>query len=81
MRVLKTFASFFEAEMRAGRIRRHDPEVVARAFLGSLSHFVFIETLYRLSDELPLAAEPFVRGLIGLTWVGLEPPEDTYVRS
>src|SRR5262249_44379457 len=33
LRLLKRVAAFFEAEMRARRLRRHDPEVLARVFL------------------------------------------------
>ncbi len=34
IRILKTVSSYFEAEMRLGRLRRHDPEVLARSFVG-----------------------------------------------
>jgi AcrR family transcriptional regulator len=74
VRALKSLAGYFEAEMRAGRIRRQDPEIVARSFIGSLNHFVFFELLHRDDGALPLAAETYVRGLTNLLWEGLRPP-------
>jgi len=41
LRSLKRVVGFFEAEMRAGRMRRHDPEVVARTFMGGLHATLF----------------------------------------
>jgi AcrR family transcriptional regulator len=73
VRALKHLIGYFEAEMRAGRLKRQDPEVVARAFVGSLVHFVFFEVLQRAEGDLPLAAETYVRGLVSLLWDGIEP--------
>jgi AcrR family transcriptional regulator len=73
LRALKRVAGFFEAEMRAGRLRRHDPEVAARAFLGSIQSYVFFEVLLTAQDELPLPAEIFVRGLTEILMNGMTP--------
>jgi AcrR family transcriptional regulator len=73
VRVIKQLTGYFEAEMRAGRLRRQDAEVVARSFLGSLVHFVFFELLHRAEGELPLSTETYVRGLVSLLWGGIEP--------
>jgi AcrR family transcriptional regulator len=73
MRALKLLTGFFEAEMRGGRLRKHDAEIVARTFLGGLNNFVFFEVLYRAHNELPLAAESYVRGLVQLLWAGIAP--------
>jgi AcrR family transcriptional regulator len=74
MRTLKKLSAFFEAEIRAGRVRRHDPEIIARMFLGSIHNFVFFEVLLKSQEELPLPAETFIRGLVQTLWVGVEPP-------
>lgn len=74
VRALKSVIGYFEAEMRAGRVRVQDPEIVARTFLGSLNNFVFFDLLHAANGELPLAAETFVRGLVALLWAGIEPP-------
>jgi AcrR family transcriptional regulator len=72
VRALKALAGFFEREMRAGRMRRHDPEIVARVFIGSIQSYVFFEML-RAQEALPLPAETYVRGLVNLVWTGAEP--------
>jgi AcrR family transcriptional regulator len=81
VRMLKNLTGFFEAEMRSRRLRRHDAEIVARAFLGSINNFVFFEVLYQANGELPLAAETYVRGLVSLLWAGIEPVAETPSRS
>jgi hypothetical protein len=73
LRAIKRLASFFEAEMRAHRLRRHDPEVVARCFLGSLQNYVFFELILKAQDELPLPPEMHVRGVVNLLWNGMAP--------
>ncbi len=73
IRALKLLTGFFEAEMRGGRLRKHDAEIVARTFLGGLNNFVFLEVLYRANNELPLPAETYVRGLVQLLWAGIAP--------
>ena len=73
VRALKQLSGYFEAEMRVGRVRRQDPEVVARAFLGALHSFVFFELLHNAHGELPMGDETYVRGLVSLLWGGLEP--------
>jgi AcrR family transcriptional regulator len=76
VRAVKNLAGFFEAEMRGGRMRRQDPEIVARTFLGSVHTFVFFELLYQMNGELPLAAETYVRGLVSLLWTGIDPAHE-----
>ncbi len=71
IRAMKSLAGFFDGEMRAGRLRRSDPEIVARAFLGSLHTFAFFEIVLRQSGELPMPAETYVRGLVALLLDGV----------
>jgi AcrR family transcriptional regulator len=73
LRGLKHVAAVFEREMRAGRMRRHDPEIVARAYLGGIVHYVFLEIVLKAQDELPLPATTFVRGLVQLLFTGITP--------
>jgi AcrR family transcriptional regulator len=70
MPILKRLSAFFEAEMRAGRMRRHDPEIVARTFIGSVVNYVYLEMVSGTTDELPLPPEMFMRGFINLLWAG-----------
>ncbi len=71
IRVIRELARYFEAEIRAGRMRRVDPEIMARSFVGGLMQYVFIETLGAVHGELPLPAEMYVRGLIDLFMKGI----------
>jgi AcrR family transcriptional regulator len=73
LRALKAIAEFFEREMRLKRVRRHDPEIMARVFLGSIQSYVFFEVLLREQNRLPMAPDAYLRGLIKLIWEGAEP--------
>ncbi len=75
IRVIRELSRYFEAEIRAGRVRRVDPEIMARAFVGGLMQYVFIETLGAVHGELPLPAEMYVRGLIDLLMKGISETE------
>jgi AcrR family transcriptional regulator len=74
VRALKKMTAYFDAEMRAGRLREHDAEIAARSFVGSLQHFVFFEVVHRESGQPPVLPERFVRGLVDLLWAGVSPP-------
>jgi AcrR family transcriptional regulator len=73
MRALKALAAYFEAEMLAGRMARHDPEVVARTFMGALWNFVSMELMFESRERMPLAEVTFVRGFTRLVLDGLGP--------
>jgi len=70
IRMIRELSRYFEAEIRGGRLRRVDPEILARAFVGGLMHYVFIETLSAVHGELPLPAEMYVRGLVDVLLKG-----------
>jgi AcrR family transcriptional regulator len=42
-RVIGALSSFFATEMKVGRLRQAEPEVMARMLIGSLHHFCMIE--------------------------------------
>ncbi len=73
LRALKTVATFVERQIRAGRMRKHEPEIVARMLLGSIQSYVFFEILLRAERKMPLPVEPYLRGLIDVLWTGVEP--------
>jgi AcrR family transcriptional regulator len=75
IRTMKAVARFFEAEMRAGRIVRHNPEVLARCYIGSLQNYVFFEVMFKTEGMPSLPEKAFVRGLVELLWRGLDPGE------
>ncbi len=73
LRVIVALTAFFENEMKAGRMRKRDPQVVARAYLGGLQSYVFFEVLLRRHRLASLSAENHVKALVDLLWQGLEP--------
>ena len=73
LRVLHRVTSFFAAEMQAGRLRRHDPEILARGFLGGLSNYVFFQILLSAQKEMSMPVDVFLRGLLDLLWTGVAP--------
>jgi AcrR family transcriptional regulator len=71
LRALKTLSTFLEREMRAGRMREHPPEIVARMLLGSIQNYVFFEILMRAQAKPPMSVEDYLRGLIDVLWTGV----------
>ena len=71
LRALKILSAFFEREMRAERMRAHQPEIVARMLLGSIQNYVFFEILLRAQAKMPLPVEDYLRGLIDVLWHGV----------
>lgn len=70
LRVLRALANYFDAEIRQGRIRAVDPEILARTCLGGAMHYVFIETLGALHGQMPLPRPTYVRGLVDIVLTG-----------
>jgi AcrR family transcriptional regulator len=81
VRAVKRIASYFEAEMRAGRLRRADAEIVARGWIGALWHFVMLEVT--VPDHLPLPAPIFLRGHIDnlLRGLALDPAPPRVIKK
>lgn len=72
-RGVRAVMGYLEAEMRLGRLRRSDPEILARTFMGALFNYAFLDTTTTANLELPLPAPTFVRGLVAVLWAGIEP--------
>ena len=72
LEAVKALTSYFDGEVRAGRIRHCDPEVLARMMLGSLHNFVFLEEI-GVHERMPMAAQSYVRAFVDLLWTGLDP--------
>jgi AcrR family transcriptional regulator len=73
LRALKTIAAFIERQVKSGRMRKHDPEIVARMLMGSIQSYVFFEILLRAQQKMPLPVDEYLRGLINVLWTGCEP--------
>ena len=75
---LAALASYLGAEMDLGRLRRTDPEIAARIFLGAIWNHVFLETIESRGREVvdPVQPEVFARTLVDAVWQGLAPTGD-----
>jgi AcrR family transcriptional regulator len=69
---MKILSAWFEAQMRAGQLRRTDPEILARVFSGAIVAHAMSE-MTGLASHMPLAATTFVRGLVDVVWNGVAP--------
>ena len=69
---LKHLAHFFDREQRAGRLRRTDPEILARTFLGALQHYCLFDRL-GLNEYAPMPRTTYVRGIVALILDGVSP--------
>jgi AcrR family transcriptional regulator len=62
-RAFRAVRGFFEAEMRGGRLRKMDPEVLTRIFMGSLHHYCLSELFGLMESGNYLTPPQFARGL------------------
>lgn len=69
---MKRLSAWFEREMRLGRMRRSDPEILARVFSGAIVAYAMSEMI-GLAAHMPLASTTFVRGLVDALWSGASP--------
>src|SRR3954471_9463570 len=73
LRALNALAAFIERQIKSGRMRKHEPEIVARMMMGSIQSYVFFEIVLRAQQKMPLPVEEYLRGLINVLWTGVEP--------
>lgn len=71
--MVKRLASFFEAKMNEGKLRRIDTEVFTRVFLGALHHYCMAQLVSGAAQPITLPEGMFVRGLIDLLLTGAAP--------
>jgi len=64
-RLLRLLAGYFDGEMRAGRVRQVDPEILARLMMGGLFDYVRSEAIGG-TGALPLPSSMFLRGLVDI---------------
>ncbi len=62
-RAIGSLVAFFEGEMRSGRLRRSNPEVLARMFVGSLHHYCLTE-LFGMVDTAKLPPKVYAEALV-----------------
>jgi AcrR family transcriptional regulator len=64
--ILKALGGYFEQQMERGKLRQMDAEVLARALLGSVHHFVLTRILLEAGESAAMPEGMFVRGLADL---------------
>jgi len=69
-RIIKEFAAYCETKIEAGKLRPLDPEVFARAFIGSIHNYSMSRIMF---GEHTLPEGMFLRGLIDLLLAGALP--------
>jgi AcrR family transcriptional regulator len=73
VRALRRTTEYFRAEMKRGRLRRQDPEVLARALFGGVQNYVFHELIRKGRRGGRKSSEAYVRDLVALLWAGAAP--------
>lgn len=74
--VLDLLTQYVEGEVKLGRLRASQPEVLARMLLGATAHFAFFETL-GISVRGKLDADEYVEQVVRTLLRGVAPAEDT----
>lgn len=77
LRALRKLSAYFEAEIRLGRLRPFDPEILARIFLGGVQQYVFFELVIKAQHARPLPLPTFLEGLVAVLWDGASPEPAT----
>lgn len=75
VRMVRSYIVFFEQRIQKGEIRRVDPEILTRSFMGSLHQYCMSELTMQNTNELALPEGLFVRGLVDLLLTGAAPQE------
>ena len=72
LRDTRAFADYLDAEVGQGRLRPVDTEVVARALMGALTHYVMLE-VHAQGASSELSPHRYVHELLEVLWPGLAP--------
>lgn len=70
---LRRVAAVLENEMRAKRLKRRDPQVLARVYVGSLQNYVFFELLMKVHGLDVIPTDRYLLELTDLLWNGAAP--------
>jgi AcrR family transcriptional regulator len=72
LRSLARLTEFFAKQIKARKMRKHNPAVSARVFLGSIQSYAFFELLGKVHHRQPLTADEHLSETIALLWNGLK---------
>lgn len=71
----RRLVSFFEMEMKLGRLRESDPRILSRVFMATLSQYVFFEALVQAPAAFHIPLDEYVEGVVELILCGGLPSE------
>jgi AcrR family transcriptional regulator len=74
-RAAQSLVAAFEEEMRAGRMRRHDPWLVTRSFVGAMQSYALVKHVFKGTLGPAFTPEEYVRGVVKVLWEGAAPPK------
>lgn len=70
---IKILTAYFRAENKQGRLVVRTPEVLAHAFIGALSHYVFCDSIW---GYRPAAPRLYIRVLVHTLWQTIRPAKN-----
>jgi len=73
LRAMKLVAGFFEAEMRAGRLRPADPLTVGRLFVAAIMNQALLEVVFKGQGLGVGPPDEFIRTMVHVLWEGIGP--------
>ena len=73
IRAQRLVATYLEGEILRERIRAIDPKVIARAYLGAMSSYVFTEILVSRQGGPTIDRGVYVRDVVEALWGGMRP--------
>jgi AcrR family transcriptional regulator len=72
--ILYRLISYFDEQIRSGRLRTVDTECLTRVFLGSLHHYCMVRVMNPDSESVMIPEGMYLRGLVDLVLHGTLPP-------
>jgi AcrR family transcriptional regulator len=76
-RVLPYLARYLEAQMDAGSLRRTDPLLAARSFMGPLIIYALLRNVLKQPEAVTGDPEAVIRHTVDNFWLGLSPREES----
>jgi AcrR family transcriptional regulator len=73
---LRAVTAFLDQELKLGRIRACNTEILAHIWLGSLTHYVLMEQMMPAHNQqkMSVTSTDYVHGLVENLWQGIAPP-------
>ena len=70
----RLLSEYFAAEQRIGRLRKVNPDLLARVFIGTVFNYVWHELMSRGRDPSPLSEDDLATGMVELLLTGAGAP-------